>query len=364
MEELFYNTKKGYMSKIKFIEAAALLNISKEDAEDFYNNQSVNQIYKKQNQKKKFKHIEAPFHAPGCFQIDLMIMTKFPKNQNKGNQYLLNILDVYSRYVKSFPIKHKSDKDTFPHIKNHIDNFKKEYPDNIISVTLDAGNEFKGLVKKYFDENDIKIFISTPNDNTKLWNMLVERYHRTFWEKLRKVLTHNESLKWFDYYEDITNNYNNTIHSKTKKTPYSIFINKEIRDPETENINPIKSSDELNEGETIRILKNKKQFTKKSFTPNWSISTYLIYKKEGNRYHLKYLNGNIKKGTYLARELQKVNNENSHEKYQKQTNENNKLNKVIRKKRKENIHNVDDDGNFNINKRLIPINKTRRKINI
>ena len=260
LNEIFYNTKSGYMSKNRFIKVAKLLKVSYKDASEYYDKQAVNQIYKKQNQSKKYTPIESPRYEPGDLQIDLMIMSKFPKNQNKGYQYMLNILDVYSRYVKSYPIKTKSDKEVFIHVEQYVKEFRKIYPKNKISVTIDNGSEFKGKVKKFFNDEGIKIYIATPNENTKMRNMLVERYHRTFWEKLRKILTHEESLKWINYYEDITENYNNSIHSRTKMSPKSIFIDKEERS--LDSLVYAKNKNTLNVGDIVRILKNKKLFTK------------------------------------------------------------------------------------------------------
>ena len=43
------------MSKNKFIKVAKLLEINKKEAEEFYDKQAVNQIYKNRNQKKNLQ---------------------------------------------------------------------------------------------------------------------------------------------------------------------------------------------------------------------------------------------------------------------------------------------------------------------
>jgi len=361
LNEVFYNSKTGYISKKKFVDVAKLLKIKKKDAEDFYEKQAVNQIYKKSDQKNKFRSIESPRYEPGDLQIDLQILTRFPKNENKKYLYLLNILDVYSRYVKSYPLKSKSPDEIYPYIKKYIEDFRKLYPKNEISVTVDKGNEFLGKVKKYLNEQEIKIYIATPVNNTKNRNYLVERYHKTFWEKLRKILTHEESLKWIDYYEDITDNYNNTIHSKTKMTPKSIFIDKQLRSIETQlNLKPQNKNENFQVGDVVRVLKNKKEFTKKSFTANWSINKFKISRIEGNRYFVTYMNGNDKKGSYLARELQKIDEDmQNKDEYIRKTKNRKKEVIKVRKLRKEKIHDVDDEGKYKVNKRLKPLNEKR-----
>lgn len=380
-KEIFYNTKSGYVSKNNFIKAVKLLELNVKEAEKWYDKQPVNQIYKKQNQKKKYRRIESL--EPGNLQIDLMIMSKFPSNKNKGYNYILNIMDVYSRYIKSYALKKKKPDEIFPHIKSYIKEFRVLYPDNNISVTVDDGKEFLGKVKSYFYQENIKIYIATPNDNSKLRNMIVERYHRTFWEKLRKILTHEDSLKWVDYYEDITQNYNTSIHSRTKMTPESIFIDKKPRFTNTIVSKNSKTSDII-VGDTVRVLKNKKLFSKKSFTPNWSIRTYIIEKIQGKRYFV-----NNKKQSYLSRELQKVEpkeikeepkeelkeepkeepkeeikeepKEEPKKTFNEQMKEHKKVTKKIRTMKRENIGDVDEEGKIIINKRLVPTREKRER---
>lgn len=362
LDDILYNTKSGYMSKNDFINNAKQEKINRKEAEEYYNNQDINQIFKNSNQKDKYIPIESPYHKPGDLQIDLMIMTRFPKNKNKGYQYLFNILDVYSRYVKSYPIKTKSSDDVYPHFKEYINFFRKIYPKNKITITMDKGSEFKGKVLRYIKENNFEIYYAVKGENTKNRNMLVERIHRTFWEKLRKVLKHNESIKWVDYYQDIIENYNNTIHSKTKMTPHSIFIKKETRDIDTLITKNIKINKNLQIGDYVRVLKNKGEMTKKSFTNNWSFNKYIIDKIEGNRYYLKYKNGNKKKNSYLERELQKVDGKDDDKNkilFNEQMKEQNKINKKIRTLRKEKIHIVNDSGEYIIDKRLIPKSNKR-----
>ena len=336
-----------------------MIGVDKNVSKEFYDNQAVNQIYKKQNQKNKYKQIESPRYEPGNLQIDIQFFTRFPKKINRNYIYLLNILDVYSRYVKSYPLKNKKSDSVLPHIREYIKEFRKIYPKNEISITLDAGTEFLGGVKKYLDKKEIKIYIATPGMNTKNRNYLVERFHKTFWEKLRKVLTHEESLSWVDYYSDIIENYNNTIHSKTGATPKSIFIDKEIRTAESF-LKRINIENKFEIGDVVRVLKNKKNFTKKSFTANWSINKYKISSIEGKRYFVSYMNGNDKKGSYLSRELQKVNDDVEDKTiYKEKTRQHKKLSGKIRKLKREKIGDVNDEGEIITNKRLKVKNEKR-----
>ena len=75
-------------------------------------------------------------------QADLMDLMKFSR-YNKGYKYILNIIDIYSRFVWSFPLKTKKPDEIVPHIESVI----KQIPKNHYkSIRYDQGNEFKGKV--------------------------------------------------------------------------------------------------------------------------------------------------------------------------------------------------------------------------
>jgi hypothetical protein len=359
LEEIYYNTKTGYMSKDKLVKLAKMMKIDKEEAEEFYNNQPINQIYKNNNQKKKFTSIESPNFQPGCLQMDILFLTRFSKKENNNMQYLLNIIDVYSRYVRSYPLKNKDIVSVYPHVVEYIKEFKNIYPKNEITMTHDDGGEFKGKVKEFFKNENIKTYIANPNNNTKNRTYIVERWHRTFWNKLKKILTHEESLKWVDYYENIVEFYNNSIHSKTKMKPKSIFIDKESRMIDTIiDLEKTKIEEKLNVGDKVRVIKKNKVFNKNSYEPKWSIPIYIIDKIEGNRYFLKFKNGNTKRKTYLIRELQKVKDEVEEKENFVEISKKNKKNKVFVRSQRRDLGSVDDEGNPD-NKRLIPEREKR-----
>jgi ribosomal protein L21E len=359
LNEIYYNSKTGYMSKDKFIKIAKMMGVSKEMAENFYNSQSVNQIYKERDQKQKYRSIESPRNEPGTLQMDLLIMTKFKAKTNQGYNYILNILDVYSRYVKAYVIKNKEPEHILPHVKEYVIEFRKLYPKNTISVTMDYGNEFRGVLKEYFKKENIEIYIASKSTNTKNRNYLVERFHRTFWEKLRKIMTHEGSQKWLDYYQDIVENYNNQIHSKTQMTPKSIFIDKQLRTMETLITNPIKQN--FKAGDRVRIIIEGKIFDKKSFEPKWSIEIYEITKIENNRYFVKNKKGLELKQSFLERELQKTENENSGkvEEFREKGEVVKKIKQKVRRLQREKIHEVDEDGEYIIDEKLKPEREKR-----
>jgi hypothetical protein len=74
---------------------------------------------------------------------------------NAGMRYILTAIDMYSRRAWAFPIKTKEPTVILPHLKEiMVELIKNKY--KFITFTSDAGNEFKGVVKKWLDVNNIK----------------------------------------------------------------------------------------------------------------------------------------------------------------------------------------------------------------
>ena len=74
-------------------------------------------------------------------QTDLMVMEKSTSKDksNEFRQYILNILDVFSRFVFPMPLRTKESTETASHL--HTSSFHVGLP-NVIQC--DGGNEFTG----------------------------------------------------------------------------------------------------------------------------------------------------------------------------------------------------------------------------
>ena len=104
---------------------------------------------------------------------------------------------------------------------------EEEY--NIHEATFDNGNEFKGDVKKLLNEKGAEIHLNDPKSlNSKNTMGLIERFNKTVLNKMRKFMTANDTVQYVDAIPDIIDNYNNTVHSATNRTPYSILKGKQV----------------------------------------------------------------------------------------------------------------------------------------
>ena len=120
---------------------------SRRQIADWLKQQEINQIYTPS--KGKGKTIKSSMTTPNkILGMDLVNMEKF---QVKGYKYLLNAIDMSSRFLYSVALKNKTDKEV-------LDGFKKIYnKSKIKAIRSDNGSEF--INKKfvdYLEKNGIK----------------------------------------------------------------------------------------------------------------------------------------------------------------------------------------------------------------
>ena len=137
------------------------------------------------------------------------------KNEVKGFKYLLNGIDMGSRFVYSQAMKNKTDVET-------LKAFKKIYTQsNIRAIRSDNGSEF--INKKFVDfleKNNVKQILSEAGAPQS--NGMVERANATIKELIQKSVELNQSFDWVKNLQKLIDNINNSQHRITGFTPNQI----------------------------------------------------------------------------------------------------------------------------------------------
>ena len=147
------------------------------------------------------------------WQLDLMNVIPFEPQLNDDFQYLLVIVDVFSRRLTLVPLYDKSSKEASA-ATELVFMTSGRIPK---SITTDSGREFKGnhfrdLCQKY----GIKHFFTIPNVTHAT---IAERVIKTLRIKIGKYMLHNNTTRYIDVLESIVEGYNNSIHSTIELTP-------------------------------------------------------------------------------------------------------------------------------------------------
>lgn len=240
-------------------------------------------------------------HIDDQWQADLVDMQKY-KNINKNTNYILTVIDIFSKYAWAIPIKKKTGEEI---TKGFQKIFKSRYPKKI---QTDKGLEFinkntQSLFKKY----NINWF-ATENE-TKA--QVVERFNRTLKTKMFKYFTHTNSKRWIDILDDLLWNYNNSYHRSIMMKPV------DASKPSNEKIiynrlflrNKINIKGKFAVGDRVRISKKRKDF-RKGFLPNFTNELFVIskvLKTNPITYRIRDMDGEEIVGSFYEAEMVKYN---------------------------------------------------------
>jgi transposase InsO family protein len=148
----------------------------------------------------------------GHWQIDLI---DFQKYRERGYNWILTVVDVFSKYLWARPLKHKSAEE----VKEALsDIFKERRP---IVLQSDNGTEFRNKVlTDYLHLWGItQVFSKSYTPTTQ---GLVERYNQTLKHKIYNGFLRNKNKKWLDDLPSYVENINNSKQSTIKETPYEV----------------------------------------------------------------------------------------------------------------------------------------------
>ena len=174
-------------------------------------------------------------------------------------------------------------------------------------LQTDQGTEFLNRVfQKFLRDNNIEFF--TVNSGLKA--SVVERFNRTFKNKVYKYFTAKNTLTYIDVLPKLVKSYNNTYHRSIKMKPSQVTKSNEAKVWDT-----LYGSDvqkrvrfKFQVGDRVRISKAKRIF-EKSYLPNFTEEMFTVYKRFSRQvpvYKLKDDAGEILDGTFYEAELQKV----------------------------------------------------------
>jgi len=205
------------------------------------------------------------------WQADLIDMSNLEEH-NKSYFWILNVIDIFSRYVWSKPIKNKSGIEVTNAFKLI---FKEAIPEKI---QFDQGTEFYNKnLKKLLSDNDVEYF-STHSEKKA---SVVERFNKTLKTRMYKYFTANNTYKYIDVLDDLVKGYNNSKHSSINMKPinarkeenselvwnnlYGAFVTHDFGSPK------------FKVNQTVRISKYRKTFDK-GYTPNFTEELFKIKK--------------------------------------------------------------------------------------
>lgn len=236
-------------------------------------------------------------------QADLVEMIPFAK-VNKGYRYILVVINAFSKFVWTVPVKRKTGKEVATALNSifqHMSNLPKH-------LQTDLGKEFYNSdVRKVLQKYNINHYSVYSTKKASI----VERVNRTLKSRMWKQFSNQGSYRWLNILATITQDYNNTVHSTTGVKPLQVHHKDEKRLLDTVYSN-LKIVDpkgaKFKENDFVRISKHREAFAK-GYTPNWSNEIFTVYKVQNTNpttYLLRDSKGEDILGGFYTEELQKV----------------------------------------------------------
>ena len=186
--------------------------ITRKQVKEFLQSQEFYTLMRQVNKKFTRNRVIVPYEG---YQVD--IDTAFFRDYAKHNsnfKYVIAGIDCFSKLAHTVPVKSLKPAEFVPALEKLLKKFKR-----IERCRSDPGSEFKNKqTEALFKRLKIKHFFT---NNTETKSSIVERFFRTLKRRLYLYLTANNTHKWIDALEKITDAYNNSYHRSIGQSPAS-----------------------------------------------------------------------------------------------------------------------------------------------
>lgn len=286
----------------KFIKQNYNINVTRKKVIEWLRKQRTFTLHKSRRIRFKRNHYNIS-NIDDLWEMDLIDMQQFSRN-NKGNRYILAVIDCFSRFAWCVPIKRKVPSE----IIRAFDEIFSSTSRRPVKIQSDKGKEFDNkAVRKYLNEQEIG-YQTTRDPAIKA--SICERFIRTIKNIIFKYFTHTQSTKYIDVLEGLSFIYNNRVHSSIGIPPtnvnesnvlavWTFMQNKREKTEKTP---------KLNIGDFVRIA-NPKQTFEKGYRPKWSdeiFSIVRVLRRIPVVYNIKDCEDILINANFYEHELQKV----------------------------------------------------------
>ena len=229
----------------------------------------INEIYSKPPKKYYATNKTNVYYIDDIWSLDILDLKDYGPGNNRGYRYVLVVIDNFSKYGWTIPLKNKNAQSIKDSFENILISSKRK--PNLIES--DRGKEFyNNIFQDFLNKNDIKLY----SRNSSYGAVFAERFNRTIRDLLKKIVFEHGNANWIDILPTITKQYNNKVHSSTKLTPIQAslkknegYVYKNLLD-KREKVRP-----KLQINDLVRTADLKRTFSKGD-TTNWSYKLYKI----------------------------------------------------------------------------------------
>ena len=229
----------------------------------------INEIYSKPPKKYYVTNKTDVYHIDDTWSLDILDLKDYGPENNRNYRYVLVIIDNFSKFGWTIPLKNKNAQTIKDSFENILINSKRK--PNLIES--DRGKEFyDNIFQDFLNKNNIELY----SRNSSYGAVFAERFNKTIRDLLKRPVFEKGDGNWIDILPTITKQYNNRVHSSTKLSPKDAslkknegYVYKSLLD-KRKKIKPKYEIDDL-----VRTADLKKTLSKGD-TTNWSCKLYKI----------------------------------------------------------------------------------------
>ena len=152
----------------------------------------INEIYSKGPKKNYLTNKTDVYYIDEIWSLDILDLKNYGPENNRGYRYVLVIIDNFSKFGFTIPLKNKNGQV----IKNSFENIllsSKRKPNLIES---DRGKEFyNNIFQDFLNRNNMIIYSRISSYGA----VLAERFNRTIRDLLKKIVFEQGDAKWIDF---------------------------------------------------------------------------------------------------------------------------------------------------------------------
>lgn len=206
-----------------------------------------------------------------CWEADLIMMQE-PPGINKGYKYILTVIDRFSKFAWSVPLRSKFGLEVTKAMRGIFTSSNRS-PKNLQS---DDGTEFFNI---HFQKLMSEFGINHYSSFSVMKAATVERFNRTLKTWLWPEFHLRGSRKWYDILSRIMDRYNSKIHRTIGVAPNRVTksVERDLIRRKVFLINDTAASSKpkFRIGDVVRISRQK-GFFEKGYTPNWTTELFTV----------------------------------------------------------------------------------------
>lgn len=189
-------------------------NVTHKNLREWYKTQKTYLVYKTLR-RKYYKNPIVSKTIDHIWNIDLIELAM--PNENDGYKFFLTLIDNLSKYAWLRRLTNKRRQTVLAALRDVIETSGRKPQ----IIGCDYGPEFNNnIFKNYCHQEKIRLYMLYAPDKATL----VERFNQTLKFLIYRYLYDNDTSRFIDAVDQIVDNYNHTVHSRTKFRPIDVNI--------------------------------------------------------------------------------------------------------------------------------------------